>query len=265
MGLPEEDEVTKGPHCAKAAALREKTHKQGPAEGIEQGGVHGTRPLHGIEQNAVFAFPGYLRKEQKQRDKAKHQRRHDKAAFRALGCVSAKRIAAPEKERAYAHAADEPGQTGKGVEITARKPKQSAPGAAEKDQGPDHGAGTQHKTHQGGRARPGLKLAKTQGREKRTQQKGRYLGPQVLHYFRPVQPQSSGNIPFKAGNAQAHVGRITRVLQADGNGRHNRTTCRNTDPSRKPVRLHLHLLLLCIAVLLLSTMVYKKDRTFCSY
>ncbi len=97
---------------------------------------------------------------------------------------------------------DETGQAQDGVEVAAGQPEQGAPGAAEEDQGSDHGEHAEHETDDGCGTGPGTEVLGRQGSRQGAQDEADDFRAHVLDHSRPVQADGAGDVPLEAGPTQ---------------------------------------------------------------
>ena len=121
-----------------------------------------------------------------------------------------------EEDHARQDADDEARQTDQGVEIAAADADDHAQGAAQEDQGPDHHQHAQEEAQEGGGPALTLELLEAEGRDQRAQDDAHDLRAEVLDRLGSVEAQSAGDIPLKAGDAEAHVFGIAQTGQQEG-------------------------------------------------
>src|SRR4030042_2500163 len=143
MGLPEQDQVTKGTHGAKAAPLGQDPHSKAHARCDEQGGLRGAWTLDAVEEDPALTLSLDLGVKEYQGKKPQHDQRQE-PSYRGVGLLRTPQvIAAPEKPSADPDAGDETEDTEDGIPIAACQTQHGPPRAAQEDQGPDQGKGTQ--------------------------------------------------------------------------------------------------------------------------
>ena len=160
--------------------------------------------------------------QQRQRKQHQHNdRQHE--ALGLFGLVGTTQVEALLQEHgAHSSADDEAQQTHEGVEVTAAHTQQHTQRAAQKHQCTDHHQRT-HGEAGGGRG-AGLcaELLADERHDAGAEDDADDLGADILHHGSTVQPQSAGDVPLEAGNAEAHVLGIAQCLQQQsGNAHHD--------------------------------------------
>jgi hypothetical protein len=106
-----------------------------------------------------------------------------------------------------------PNQAEHGVAVAAGQAQEGPPGAAQENQGPDHGDHPQDEPHDGGGAGPSPEFFKRESGNHGPQNEAQDLRPQVLHHRGPVDADGPGDVPLEAGHANAHVAGVAPLLE----------------------------------------------------
>jgi hypothetical protein len=138
-------------------------------------------------------------------------------------------VSALEKERAEPDSDDQSQKSQNGIPIAAGKTQCRTPGTTKKDKSPDHGKHTEDKSNDRCRAESGSEFTKEISRGKGTEYETDYLGAYILYHRRSMKSERSGNVPFEAGHANAHITRISPFLQKGG-----KYSYKNTDTDYAP-------------------------------
>ena len=113
--------------------------------------------------------------------------------------------ALPQKDDAHQNTGHKAHQTGHGGQITAAQADDHAQRAAQKDQRADHDEHAQNEAAGGGGTGFGPEFLGADGRQQGAQNDADDLRADVLDLVGAVQSQRAGNVPLKAGDAEAHV------------------------------------------------------------
>ena len=204
-GLPEQHEVTDAAHHAQAGALGD--------------GAHDEARRQTDEQRRVLGAGAFLREVDKGRGQRQQhqQRRHDGGQHGALGggqaVGAAQGVALVQEEHAAQDARHEAGQPEQRVAVAARQTQNHAEGAAKEHQAADHDEEAQHEPGHGSAAALGGPLLTHQREDQAAQHQTDDLRPDVLHGGGAVQAHRTGDVPYKAGDAEAHVGGVAQQHQ----------------------------------------------------
>ena len=168
---------------------------------------------------------GRCSNEQHQKYNGNH--RHN-AAFRRrhlIGTLQA--VATVQEENAGINTCRKANQADNSIQITAGNTQQHSERAAQKHQTADHRKKSQHETCQRRAAALRRKFAVHISCSQSAQHQTADFRTDVLHSLGCMQAQTAGSITQKAGNTQAHVGRIAEKHQHCCHQTDNRTCCNN--------------------------------------
>ena len=126
-----------------------------------------------------------------------------------------------QKDNAHQNTGDEAQQTGHGGQVAAAQTDDHAQGAAQEHQRADHHEQAQHKAAGGGGPGTAPELPGGHGGKQRAQHDADDLRTDVLHLGGAVQAQSARDVTLEAGDAEAHVLRVSGGGEDQGGYAHH--------------------------------------------
>ena len=156
----------------------------------------------------------------RRQQKRQHCKRQDgeHTAFRLRECVASfQGIALIEEEHADQDAAGKARQTQQRVQIAARKSENHAERAAQEHQASDHDKHAEHKARDRRAAAARRKFFFRQRHQEASEHQTDDLRTDVLDCLCRVKPKRTGGVAQEAGNAEAHVFRVSEQHQQRGN------------------------------------------------
>ena len=205
----EHDGVTDAAHHAQAGALGQDAHHDSHYQSQQDGGGHGA--------GAALTEHDEAGGDQHQSQQSHHQHREHQALGHGLLVGTAEAESLLQEHDADEDADNKAHQTNNGIEVAAADTDDHAQGAAQEHQGADHHEHSDNKAGHGGGAALGTELLADHGDDGGAQHQADDLGTDVLHdagaYLGvkagPLEIQGAGDVPQEAGDAEAHVGRVT--------------------------------------------------------
>jgi hypothetical protein len=249
MGLLKKNEIPKGAHGTKPAALGDETDAKANDKGDDDRSMHSTGSFQTVKEDTGLILTLDLRKNEHEDEKKNHNARHEQTHSRIGFGFPAQGVARFEKPGPDVDAKHQTQKTEDGVSIPTGQAEHGPPGTAQKDQGPDHGEHAQDKADNRRRSCPGAKIFKAQSGDQGPKNKANDLWTHVLHNPCPVHTHSPGDIPLKAGHADSHVARITPLLEQGGKDSDYSPNTNDSPPgSQKILHNHLPFLLLRLPI-----------------
>ena len=148
-----------------------------------------------------------------QDQQAGHHSGEDRAVERLGGVVALEREALADEDRAEEDTGSKTGKTDDCVEIAAGQTQDHAQRAAQKGQRADHDESAEHEPQ--GRRGTGLgfPFLRGDGHQEAAEDQTDDLRTDILHLGCRMQTDSARDITLKAGDAEAHVGRVAERRQ----------------------------------------------------
>ena len=173
--------------------------------------------MHCAGTGAGFTEVDERGRRQQQRQNRKRQD-GEYAAFRfAQRVASFEGVALIEEEHADQDAAGKAGKTQQRVQIAARKPENHAEWAAQEHQASDHDKHAEHKAGDRRAAAARGKFFFRQRHQEAAEHQTDDLRTDILDRLCRVKPKRTGGVSQEAGDAEAHVFRVSEQHQQRGN------------------------------------------------
>ncbi len=230
MEISHEHEIPPAADKAHPRPLSDEPDEKPRKKRNPERSVHGSRPL--------LAEGEEMRFEDGEEQEEDEEEGHHPSGGGGNAPGAAQSEAPAQKQYSKEGAEGHSGQSGKPVEISARKPEKGPYGAAEEDESADHEEHPEEEANDRRGASSRSELPEGERGDESAQQKSQDLRSQVLNNFRSVQSERPGDIPVKASYTDAHIGGISQLGERCGE-RAERKSSEDNSKSWRPDLLHL--------------------------